>query len=80
MNTYEMIEQADPDNMLRLSIPVEQAGRRYRVRVAVEPETAVEAFGAARAWPPGFFERTAGAWQGELVRESQGAYERREEL
>lgn len=32
-------------------------------------------------WPPGFFERTAGAWKGEpLVRESQGTHEERDEL
>ncbi len=32
-------------------------------------------------WPPGFFERTAGAWQGEpLVREPQGKYEDRDKL
>ena len=34
-----------------------------------------------RGWPPGFFEATAGAWQGEpLQREPQGEYEQREEL
>ena len=34
-----------------------------------------------RGWPPGFFEATAGAWQGEpLVRGEQGEYEVREEL
>jgi hypothetical protein len=31
-------------------------------------------------WLPGFFERTAGAWQGPLVREDQGEYEIREPL
>ena len=32
-------------------------------------------------WPPGFFEETAGMWQGEpLVRGEQGEYETREEL
>ena len=28
-------------------------------------------------WPPGFFEETAGAWQGELERAPQGEYEKR---
>jgi hypothetical protein len=32
----------------------------------------------ARDWLPGFFEQTAGAWQGPLVREDQGQYETRE--
>jgi hypothetical protein len=32
-------------------------------------------------WSPGFFERTAGAWEGEpLKREEQGEYEQREVL
>lgn len=32
-------------------------------------------------WPPGFFERTAGAWEGEpLVREDQGTQEERDKL
>ncbi|MEK8016922.1 MAG: hypothetical protein VSS75_008645 [Candidatus Parabeggiatoa sp.] len=32
-------------------------------------------------WPPGFFERTAGAWEGEpLTRDEQGEYEQREVL
>ena len=32
-------------------------------------------------WPPGFFEQTAGAWQGEpLERGPQGEYEPREKL
>jgi CRISPR-associated protein Csm3 len=35
----------------------------------------------ANGWPVGFFEATAGAWEGEpLVRESQGKYEQRLEL
>ncbi len=35
----------------------------------------------ANGWPIGFFEETAGAWQGEpLVREAQGEYEQRLEL
>ncbi|MBD2103119.1 hypothetical protein [Leptolyngbya sp. FACHB-261] len=34
-----------------------------------------------RGWPPGFFERTAGAWQGEpLTRGEQGEFEQRDEL
>ena len=35
----------------------------------------------ANGWPIGFFEETAGAWEGEpLVREAQGEYEQRLEL
>ncbi len=31
-------------------------------------------------WPAGLYERTAGAWQGELFREPQGEYEQRLEM
>ncbi|MBK5965867.1 hypothetical protein CCR95_17735 [Thiocystis minor] len=31
-------------------------------------------------WPEGLFERTAGAWHGELLREDQGEYEQRQEI
>jgi hypothetical protein len=32
---------------------------------------------SANDWPTGLYERTAGAWQGELFREPQGEYEKR---
>lgn len=32
------------------------------------------------AWPPGFFEATAGKWVGEFERPPQGEFEKREEL
>lgn len=31
-------------------------------------------------WPAGLYERTSGAWQGELFREPQGEYEQRREI
>jgi hypothetical protein len=80
MQTFETIQEADADKMLRLNIPVEKGSCRYHVLVAMQPDPTAVASAPPQNWPPGFFERTAGAWRGELVREPQGDFERREEL
>ena len=47
----------------------------------VTPMETVELPTAATGWPADFWERTAGAWQGEpLTREPQGEYEERDPL
>lgn len=60
-------------------IPVPEALRHRKIELiiwpleeeAAAPSEATDASG----WPVGFFERTAGAWQGEpLEREPQGEY------
>jgi hypothetical protein len=78
MKTVELVEEAGPDKMVHVAIPVDEAARRYRLTVLIEPET--DGGGGLDEWPPGFFERTAGQWVGELERASQGEYERREPL
>lgn len=46
-----------------------------------EIEANLQIIERTHGWSPGFFEATAGAWQGEtLAREPQGEYEMREEL
>ena len=80
MKTIELVQEADADKMVRLSIPVDEAARRYRLTVLIEPETDGEDAEGLAEWPPGFFERTAGRWAGELERAPQGEYERREPL
>lgn len=51
-----------------------------RLRLKSAPQPPAEQ-APAEGWPPGFFEATAGAWQGApLTREPEGAYERRDEL
>ena len=79
MKTFETLQQAGADKMVRLTIPVEEANRPYHLVVMVEPATE-NAAPPARAWPPGFFENTAGKWVGELERPPQGEFEKREEL
>ena len=76
MQTVQLFQEAGADKLLRISIPVEQANRKYRLTITIEPEPTPEELG----WPPGFFEQTAGAWQGEFVRDQPTEYDRRDEL
>jgi hypothetical protein len=58
-------------------MPPEVAGQDLDLVMVYQGRVANEAQG----WPLGFFERTAGAWQGEvLVREPDGDDERRNRL
>ena len=69
MRTVELHETAGPDGALRLTIPANRAGARYRVTILVEDETPGEPTAIdANGWPVGFIESTAGAWQGEFPR------------
>lgn len=79
MKTIDFVETAGEDGVLRLNVPVEQAGERYHVVVHLEPENA-STEKLKRGWPPGFIEETAGKWVGELTRAPQGDYEQREPL
>ncbi len=55
--------------------------RRHVEVVFLELEDSESSGGAVGAdWPVGLYERTAGTWQGELVREPQGEYEQRREI
>jgi hypothetical protein len=80
MRTIQTLQEAGPDKTLRFAIPVEEAGRRYRVVIVLAPEEPAPRPAAEGGWPPGFIEQTAGAWQGEFVLDSEGPYEQREEL
>ena len=80
MNVTETIEVSTADRTLKLSIPVDKAVERYRVIVLVEPEDRPPFDTGVNEWPAGFFERTAGAWQGELVRAPQEELPHRESL
>jgi len=79
MQTIEIIEQAGQDKILRMNVPVDEPLGRYRVIMLIEREGRASGKELDH-WPPGFFDRTAGAWIGELERQPQGKYERRESL
>lgn len=83
MQEYRMCEEAGPDRLIHLAIPVDEPNRRYQVTVMVEPVSA-EADAAPRQaskWPPGFLDEMYGCLSDvTLERGGQGEYERREEL
>jgi hypothetical protein len=80
MKTIEFIEQADADKVVRVTIPVDEAARRYRLIVQIELDHIGESGEGLDDWPPGFFERTAGTWIGDLALEPQGDFEQRATL
>ncbi len=62
------------DGMLTIEVPKPLRETDVEVILVIQPTP------EERGWPPGFFEATAGAWQGEpLKREPQGEYEQRVE-
>ena len=66
--------QVDAEGNLWLQLPADLRDREVTVTV----ETAELAGSESLGWPPGFFEQTAGAWEGEaLERSPQGDYEQR---
>ncbi len=73
-----------PDGTLAVRVPTPL--RETDVEVVLVVQSLPAANGTAPApeelgWPTGFFEATAGAWQGEsLERGPQGEYEQREGL
>ena len=82
MKTIEITQQAGPDKLLKLAIPVEVANQRYRMIIVVVPETDVPVSDSKpNAWPPGFIESTYGSMQDEsFIRQPQGEFEQRLEL
>jgi hypothetical protein len=83
MRTIQTLQQAGPDKMLRLTIPVDEPGVCYRVLVVLEPqpEAATQPLAPAPGWPADYFARTAGSIEDEsFVRPPQGDFEKRMEL
>ncbi len=80
MQTLHVQSQSGSDGVLHLEIPVETPNADYDIVIVLNPRHAAStATAEERGWPPGFFESTAGAWQGDFVRD-QGRFEEREEL
>jgi hypothetical protein len=77
MRTIQVRGKTGADGVLHLSIPLGTPEAEFEAVVVVQPQAPS---GVHPDWPPGFFEKTAGAWQGELERAPQGEYEKREPL
>ena len=77
MDTYEFTERAGDDCLVRLNIPVETAGKPYRLVVHVAPVSTSE---KAEYLTEDFINETAGKWVGDFIVESHRDYEERESL
>ena len=84
VKSLHMRAHVDAQGTVTLTMPPEMADQDVELVVVFEPVTptqTAELPTEATGWPPGFFEQTAGAWQGELLtREPQGEYEERDPL
>ena len=84
MNSIHLRTHVDREGRVQLSMPLQYIGQLLDLVVVFEPVQTNQHAGAQgqpAGWPPGVYEATAGAWQGEpLVRESQGEYEVREAM
>jgi hypothetical protein len=76
----QIIRQPDPDGIIHLSIPVDEAERSYRLTVTIEPEKTVPEGPVPATWPQGFLDRVVGAWQGDFNIDDEGDFEKREVL
>ena len=79
MRTLHVQSQSGSDGVIHLDIPAEAPNANYDIVVVLQPRPDVSTTTADRDWPPGFFEATADAWQGEFVRD-QGQFEERQEF
>ena len=81
MKTIKLRSKVGVDGILHLDIPIRMKETELEVTVTFKPIVQSQPNPEKLGWSPGFFEHTAGAWEGEpLVRGSQGEYEQREEL
>lgn len=78
MKTIETAQQAGPDGMLRLEIPVDRVGSTYHVLVILTEQPSPSPL--ATEWPPGYLDLTIGKWQGEFEIECERPFEQRESL
>lgn len=82
MQSITLRSHVGTDGILHLDVPVGLHDTDLEVTVTLKAVTPkMDKTPEELGWPPGFFERTAGAWQGEpLIRGAQGEYEKRDNL
>ncbi|MGH7192493.1 MAG: hypothetical protein ACREJM_03045 [Candidatus Saccharimonadales bacterium] len=77
MQRIQTIEDAGPDRMIRLEIPVDEANRRYQVTVELQPAMQEDDQKVVQkpTWPPGFLNEMFGCLRDmDLVRDDQGEF------
>ena len=81
MQTIKLKSHVGDDGILHLDVPTNIKNAELEVVVTLKNIISTSENRKKLEWSPGFFEKTAGAWEGEpLQREPQGEYENREEL
>ncbi|MDB5389800.1 MAG: hypothetical protein JWM11_5446 [Planctomycetaceae bacterium] len=81
MQTFETVAEAGTDRVLHIDIPVAGAGSRYHVIVVLTEDLVGEERSTfPDQWPDQFFEKTAGAWQGDFERPEHDDLEVREDF
>ena len=83
MQSITLHSHVGEDGILQLSVPVGMTDVDLEVMVIVQPIVKSKSAKTPEelGWPPGFFDRTAGAWEGEpLIRGEQGEYQERDQL
>lgn len=83
MQSITLRSHVGEDGILQISVPIGMIDVDLEVMVIVQPIVKTESAKTPEelGWPPGFFERTFGAWEGEpLIRGDQGELQEREPL
>ena len=81
MQSIKLNSHVGSDGILHLDLPVNVKNVELEVVVTVKNVSFTANKSEKSGWSSGFFEKTAGAWQGEILeREAQGEYDNREEL
>lgn len=74
MQTIQLDTRVGDDGILKLELPLELANADLEVLVVIQRKE-------KRGWPPGYFDRTAGALTDDPIeRPPQGEYEERDAL
>ena len=79
MQTVTLQSQTDSDGILHLNVPVDLINTEFKVTMMLHPIISNFQVSKELGWSPDFFEKTYGAWEGELIREQPTTYEKREE-
>ena len=74
MHTIHTMQEAGSDKTLHLTIPVDEAHRRYRITVVIEPEQLPTAAPGPEdaGWPPSFIAAAGSIQDDTFIRQTPG--------
>lgn len=80
MNRIVAQSRVGADGVLHVTVPVGAADANQEVQITIEPASAAARQPLTQERWQSFLQSTAGAWQGDFDRSTQGEYEQRDEL